>query len=306
MRAVARKEHPAVSKLFHTPTLERVDGGPFELVFRPLAQHGIHAGADILGLQFLGAVNVPPQLEIDPPDIVGLLVEKRRRAAVFEGRLEPEPAFGREIGLHLHVSDQEIILEHAALKAQTQHLARGRPCAIASDQPVGLKLVGAVGCVDIQHHVIDPRCHPRDPVAPADFNGRAVRLRHTDFIHEVFLEIGLLQVDKRRSLMAVFGLQVEFEHPFIAMKHLADVPLNALVDHRFARAKAVANLERAFGKTDSATALSDTFVIIQYHNRRALTPKIKRQRHPDGPAPDDHHRVTPGGKILIRSLLVGV
>jgi hypothetical protein len=47
-------------------------------------------------------------------------------------------------------------------------------------------------------------------------------------------------------------------------------------------------------------------MIVQYHNRRALTPKIKRQRHPDGPAPDDHHRVTPGGKTLIRSLLVGV
>ena len=67
----------------------------------------------------------------------GCLCSSARLAGV-ERRVEPEPAFGRKIGRHLDVGDQEPILEYAALEIEAEH-ARGRARAVGGDQLVGLE-----------------------------------------------------------------------------------------------------------------------------------------------------------------------
>ena len=61
------------------------------------------------------------KLQIDPPDIVGLLVQQRR-APGMERRIEPEPALGRKLRRHLDVGDQELILEHLGGEFRAHHL----------------------------------------------------------------------------------------------------------------------------------------------------------------------------------------
>lgn len=53
-----------------------------------------HAVRLALGLDL--GVGVPAKLQVDPVDVVGLLVQKHRLAGV-EIRIEPEPALGRKI-----------------------------------------------------------------------------------------------------------------------------------------------------------------------------------------------------------------
>ena len=72
------------------------------------------------GLLFLFLVDVPAKLEIDAPYAVRLLVQQGRLAAV-EGRVEPEPALGREVGVHHHVGDQKVVLEDAADEIEAEH-----------------------------------------------------------------------------------------------------------------------------------------------------------------------------------------
>ena len=50
-----------------------------------------------LGLPLRVRIGVGAELKVDAPDVVGLLVQQRR-LAVMEGRVEPEPALGREVG----------------------------------------------------------------------------------------------------------------------------------------------------------------------------------------------------------------
>ena len=75
---------------------------------------------DLLRLLLLLGVGIPAELEVDAPDVVRLAVQQHALARV-EGRVEPEPALGGEIGRHLHVGDQEAVLEDAALALQAQH-----------------------------------------------------------------------------------------------------------------------------------------------------------------------------------------
>ena len=110
----------------------------------PVAQHRIQPAAEIVLFSVPRRGRHPADLEIDPPDIVGLAVQQGRGAR-FEPRFEPEPAFGREIGFHRDIGDQETVLEHLADKAQPQHAAQRAGGAVAADQPVGGDPVGPLG-----------------------------------------------------------------------------------------------------------------------------------------------------------------
>ena len=192
MRAIAREQHVPMTKLLHASTLECVNRGPFQFVLGIFAQHRIHTCTDVFNAKLFGAVNVPPKLEINTPDIVGLFVQQGRGAAVFERGGKPEPAFGRKISLHFDIGNEEVILKDAPLKAEPQHVACGRTRPITGNHPIRLKLVGAIGRIDVNQHMIAVLRHTSDPIAPADFDGRALRLCHANFLYEVFFEIGLL------------------------------------------------------------------------------------------------------------------
>ena len=153
VRGVAGEDHRAVDEALQAPALEGVDADPLELERPVLAEHRLQARADALGLALLDRVGVPAELEVDAPDVVGLLVQQGRLAGV-ERRVEPEPALGRVVGRHLDVGDQEPVLEHPALEREAHELADLGARAVAGDQPVGLDRVGAVGRLQIDAGMI--------------------------------------------------------------------------------------------------------------------------------------------------------
>src|SRR4029077_7567752 len=92
MRSVAGEDHAAVDELVHPPALEFVERYPFEIEL-VMAEHARDPRPHIFGPLFDRGVCVRMELQIDPPDVVGLLVQQRRSPGM-ERRIEPEPAFG--------------------------------------------------------------------------------------------------------------------------------------------------------------------------------------------------------------------
>ena len=76
MSGIAGKDHAPVAKFLHPATLERVNRRPDEFIFNIRSEHGIEAASYIFFFQFLFAIDIPADLEIDPPDIVGLFVQE--------------------------------------------------------------------------------------------------------------------------------------------------------------------------------------------------------------------------------------
>ena len=81
------------------------------------------------------AIDVPAELEIEPPDIVRLLVQQSGLTA-REGWVEPEPAFRRTRRLHADIGDEEMVLENLAGEIQPQHRSNGAAAAIRGNRIV--------------------------------------------------------------------------------------------------------------------------------------------------------------------------
>ncbi|KAG1386121.1 hypothetical protein G6F59_017017 [Rhizopus arrhizus] len=166
----------------------------------------------------------------------------------MEGRVEPEPAFCREVRLHLHVGNQEAVAEDAAMAFLADQLAHRRTGAIAGDQPVGVQRVRAFGGVDRQVDAGFGLDHAGDLVFPAQVDvGFLARL-----LIQIAFGVVLLKVDEGGAAMSGFRQQVETPHFLFAEEHLADVPRHALVDHALANAQAVPDFQGALGKADGA------------------------------------------------------
>ena len=125
-------------------------------------------------------------------------------------------------------------------------------------------------------------------------------------IDEIFLEIGLLQVDEGGIAVACFGLQVEIKHFVVGVEDLAHIPDHTFVDHGLARTKTVCDIQRAFGKTDRLGAQACTVMVIQHQCGRAFETQIKCQSKTDRAATDNHNRMAEGGIILRCDLGIGV
>jgi hypothetical protein len=136
-----------------------------------------------------------------------LLVQQHALAAV-EGRVEPEPAFGREGGLHHHVGDQEAVLEE--LPGEPRPPCGGCRCwrrrrRSPSRPPCGTR----------RRASRPSAAHGRPPAAGsaagASSAGRHARARAGR--DQRLFQVVLLQVDHRRHLVAGLGQQVEAGRP---------------------------------------------------------------------------------------------
>ena len=237
------------------------------------------------------------ELQIDAPDIVGLLVQQRR-APGMERRIEPEPALGRKRRGHLDVGDQELVLEHLAGKFRADHLPQRRARAVAGDDVSGMQRVGTVGRVDRQHHAIVALLQAAHLVAPAQGDVG----QFLDAVDQIGLGIELLQVDEGRPLVAGLRQQVELIELRSAVKDLADAPDHALVDHAVADTEPIPELQRALREADRARALADAVGIIEQHDLVAALRQIDRKGQPDRPRADHDHRMlgdSGAGAILI-------
>jgi len=93
MGTVAGEDHTIVHEALDPPALKRVERDPVDFEWA-IADGGLDARDDVLGLRFLLRVGVGRKLQVDAIDIVRLLVQQRR-LSIVERRLEPEPALGR-------------------------------------------------------------------------------------------------------------------------------------------------------------------------------------------------------------------
>ena len=110
-------------------------------------------------------------------------------------------------------------------------------------------------------------------------------------IDQIGFGIELLQVDEGGPLVPLLRQQIELIKLRGAVKNLADAPHHALVDHALADAEPVPELQRAFGKADRARALADPVGIVEQHDGLAALRQIDRERQPDRPGADHHHRM---------------
>ncbi len=301
MRGVAREDDAAVAELVHALARKGVDADPFQVELRVRPEQRPDAGQHVLRLDGFNGVRIPAQLEVDAPDIVGLPVQQHRLVGV-KGRVEPEPALGREIRRHLDVGNQEPVAEDAAVAFLADELAHGRARAVAGDQPIGMQRVRAFRRFHGQRHAIVALHDAGDLVLPAQLD---VGLLAGRFVQIAF-GVVLLQVDERRAPVAGLGQQVKTPHFLLAEKHLAHVPRHALVDHALAHAQAVPDFQRALGKADGARSSGQPVVVVQHHHVHALTRQVQRRGQADGAGAHHHDLMArQAGRRLVRVLFIG-
>ena len=229
-----------------------------------------------------------PDLEVEPPHVVGLGVQQRRAPAV-ERRVEPEPALGRPLHLHLDVADQELVVEHAALEAEPHQPAHGGARAVGGDHPVGADPIGALRRGNRQQHAVGGLLEALHLLLPAQVDQPRPRRR----LDAGVLEVVLLQVDEGRPPMPRLGQQVEAVDLALVEEHLARLPGHALVDQRLAQPvpqpipNAIHDLERALGPADRPAAVRQVRLPVDDDAAMALARQVERRHEPHRPRPDD-------------------
>ena len=285
MRGIAGEDHAAMDEFFHPAALEFVKRYPFEIEL-VVPEHARDPRPHILGQLLDGGIGIRIELQIDPPDVVRLLVQQRRPPGV-KRRVEPEPALGGKFGRHLDVGDQELILEHLAGEFRADHLPQRRPRAVAGHDVVRAHPIGAVRRLDGQHHMIVALLQPDHLVAPAQIDRG--QLLHP--IHQIGLGIELLEVDEGGPLVPFLRQQIELIKQRRAVKNPADAPHHALVDHAIGDAEPIPEFEGALGKADRARPFADPVGIVEQNDGLAALRQIDRERQPDRAGPDHHHGV---------------
>ncbi len=302
VRGVAGEQHIAMAEAVHAQAGKRIDADPFQGELRIRPQQRLHARHHALG-RFLGdRIGVPAELEVDAPDIVGLAMQQHGLVRV-ERRIEPEPALGREIGFHLHVGDQEAVLEGAALAVQPEQAAQRAAGAVGRHDVAAVERIGAVRCFHRQRHGRVRRAgmalrDADDLVLPADLQvGQLARA-----VQQEAFGVVLLQVDEGRPLVAAFRQQVEAVDLLVAQEYLADVPAHAFFHHALAAAQPVEDIERALGEADRARAAGQRAVIVHQHHGHAKLGQVDRGGQANRPGADHDDRVSMACRML-RSLL---
>jgi hypothetical protein len=128
---------------------ELVDRHPLQLELGVRAQHGRMRGMTRSGFFSSSGSASQPSWKSMRQTLSACLCSSTDWPRM-EGRVEPEPALGGEIGLHHHVGDQEAVLEELAGELGAHHAAGVTVGAVAGDHPVGLHLEHAVGRLDGQ------------------------------------------------------------------------------------------------------------------------------------------------------------
>ena len=288
-----------MAEALHALAGEGVDAGPADLELHlaeaDAVEQRAHARDDALALALQRRVGVPAELEVDPPHAVGLLVQQRALPGV-EGRVEPEAALGRQVGIHADVGNQEAVAEHPAVRLQAQQLAQAGARAVAGRHVAGRERVGAVGRLDGQQRLAGLLRDADHLVIPAQVDQR----QRGGTLGQVALDVVLLQVDEGRPLVAAFGQQVELVDLLVAEEHAPDLPRHALVDQAVAQAEAVEHLERALGETDRARAGGQRAVVVEQHHGQLALGQVDRQRQTDRTGADHHDRMARRhGRVLV-------
>src|SRR5690606_885218 len=247
MGAVTGKDDPAMHELFQPAALEGVDRDPIQLEIA-MADDLLDPGDDVFRLLLLFRIGIGTELQVYTVDIIRLLVQQRRLPGM-ERRFEPEPAFRREIRLHLHISKQKPLLEDATLEVQPEHSAYRRASAVAGDKPRGLQFVSSVRRLDADARMISAQLYPGYLVFPSQIDQVG---KIGGALDQILLDVILLQVDEGRHFVARLGQQVEAPDFAVAVEKPADLPGHAFFHHAVCNTQPVEYFQRAFRPADGA------------------------------------------------------
>ena len=296
---IAGKDGAAMDEFFHAAALEGVQAHPLVLEFKVGTEEGADLGVDILLLHHLLAVDVPAHLEIDAPDVIGLLVDQRSLAGV-ERRVEPEAPDRGEVRFHAHVGNQEVVLEYPAHEIQSQGLPYRAAMPVRGDQVIATEPVFPCGGVHGHDDLVSVIDDTGYLVLPADTGLRVLR----EQVDQVFFRIELLQVDERGEFLFLVRQQVKFVDRLGLLAEIdpALVPHHAFFHHAPADADAIQDLQRAFRPAYRARTVTHGVVFLQHHGADTVARQVYGARQADGTAACDDHRemgylpgIDPGG-----------
>ena len=284
MRRIPDKDHPVMDKAVDSPAVEAVDRYPVQLEGASI--HNLFdTRDDIFRLLFLFRVSIGPQLQVNPVDIVRLLVQQCGLPGM-ECRGKPEPAFRRKIGLHLDIGDQEPLFKIAAFKIQAEMTAQTAVGTVTGQQVITFQPVGAIWCLDLcagtviilrdrQHTVLEPQVNQVREISAA--------------FDQILLDIILLQIDESRKFVAVLGQQVKAVNLRVTAIDPAKLPGHALFQHSVGNTQPVKNLETALCPADGAAADRHNIIVIDHGAGDAMRRKIdcSAQTNRSGPDNDD-------------------
>ena len=243
------------------------------MIFQHLVEPRTHAFRRLLG----DRIGVGTKLQIDAPDVVRLAMHQGRLAGM-KSRREPEAALGREFGRHVHVGDEEFVLEGDAGEVEAQEPPRGRARTIGGNEPIGVEPVRPVRRVDGQARTVIAAIEADEPVLPAQIE--IFQLERA--IDQRLFQIELLQIDEGGHLVPLLRQQIERIEQFVADKDLAELPGDALRHKPLADAEPVEDFERALRPADAARAFADAIRIVDQHRpaRRAARDRSRPQGRP--------------------------
>ena len=92
-------------------------------------------------------------------------------------RIEPESPLGRQVGVHLHVGDQEAIAEDLSVAFESEHRAHRRVRSVARDDVIAAQPIRAVGRLDGNDRRSRLTVRRRRPCASSASRGSAARAR---------------------------------------------------------------------------------------------------------------------------------
>ena len=215
----------------------------------------------------------------------------------MERRLEPEPALRGEIGLQLHIGDQEAFLEHPAGEIQAQRRPHRRAHAVAGDQIVRLDRIIAIRRLHRGPHTVGGLRQRGEGVLEAQVDQVRKVPRALD---QIFLDIVLLQVDEGGKAMPLLRLHVEGIDLGVAVEQPPHLPGHALVQHPLADPQARQDLQAALGPADRAAADRDHVIVVQHDAGDAMQCQVDGGTEPDRPGADNQHRDAPDPAVLQR------
>ena len=286
MGAIAGKQHTVMDKALHAPALEGVNAVPLLGELHIRAEHGTHIALYILGFDAGSTVDIPAQLKVEAPHIVGLAVHQRGLTGV-ERWIKPEPALCRAFFMHADVSNEEVLLKHPAIKIQPHMAAHRRLAAIAGNQPVGLDAVAFFARSHLQLDMVIKLLHGLNVLAHAQ--AHIGQLEHG--VQQRLFHVVLLNIDKARVLLVFDRQHVELVNRLglLTPEDLAHVPGHALLQQLLTYAQAVKNIQRTLGKADRLGATSNELQLADDQYFVATAPQIKRHGQAHRAGTDDQY-----------------
>ena len=294
---IAHKQHAAAAVIGQGEGAGRVHRAPVHLPRRARMAYCRQLRVDALGHRFGGqrlfGCFVGRQLVVNAPDAVGLAVHQHGVAGV-PGGVEKRQPFGGQGQVNADVGNHKLAFVRTALQLQRQQAADAGACTVCRHQPAGGQGVGACGGVHRQRGAAGGLGHAGHAVAPAQFDQRL----GVDRVHQVFLQVLLLQVDHGEKAVVRVVRRFHAEHALAPVKRVAKAPGQPVLRHPVGHTHLLQDFHGPAGEHNGPAAFRHLALALQHHAAHAVARQLQRRHQANGPGPGNHHG---GGGVGVAS-----